>query len=76
MTGRGHPESANIAGLPAGDSEERLAEFRNGLRASSLPANLITIAFAKALTDDEVKRPQNILRRSDPKSGLKLSRFA
>ncbi len=54
-TGRGHPESANLAALPAGYIEEQLADFRNGSRTSSNPANSIMITFAKALTDDEVK---------------------
>ena len=55
-TGRGHPESGNLAGLPADYIEEQLREFRNGNRRSSLPGrsgNMIN--FAKALTDDEVK---------------------
>src|SRR5438105_12653040 len=54
-TGRGHPESANLAALPAGYIEEQLAEFRSGNRTSSNPANSIMITFAKALTDQEVK---------------------
>ena len=54
-TGSGHPESANISGLPEGYIEEQLAEFRNGSRISSNPANVVMINFAKALTDDEVK---------------------
>jgi len=55
-TGRGHPESGNLAGLPAGYIQEQIAEFRNGSRKSSLAgrsANMIM--FASALTDDEVK---------------------
>ena len=55
-TGHGHPESANVAGLPAGYIEEQLREFRNGNRKSSgagRSANMIM--FASALTDDEVK---------------------
>ena len=53
--GRGHPESANLAGLPAGYIEEQIAEFRNGSRTSSLPANSIMITMSKELTEDEVK---------------------
>jgi cytochrome c553 len=55
--GLGHPESANIAGLPAAYIEEQLREFRNGNRASSLAgrsANMIR--FAKAMTDEEIKQ--------------------
>ena len=54
-TGRGHPESANLAGLPAGYIEEQIAEFRNGTRTSSLPANSIMITMSKELSEDEVK---------------------
>jgi len=54
-TGRGHPESANIAALPEGYIEEQLAEFRNGSRGSSLPGPSIMATFAKALSDEEVK---------------------
>jgi cytochrome c553 len=54
-TGRGHPESANLAALPAGYIEEQIAEFRNGSRTSSLPANSIMITMSKELTEDEVK---------------------
>ncbi len=55
--GYGHPESANIAGLPAAYFEEQLHEFRDGNRASMLPgrsANMIR--FAKNMTDDEIKQ--------------------
>lgn len=55
--GLGHPESANLAGLPAGYIEEQLAAFRSGDRRSSLPGrsnNMIN--FAKNLTDEEVKQ--------------------
>lgn len=55
-TGHGHPELANVAGLPAGYIEEQLREFRNGNRKSSgvgRSANMIM--FASALTDDEIK---------------------
>ena len=54
-TGRGHPESANLAGLPAGYIEEQIAEFRNGTRTSSLPANSIMITMSKELSEEEVK---------------------
>jgi cytochrome c553 len=55
-TGVGHPESGNLAGLPAAYIVEQLGEFRNGNRVSSVAgrsANMIT--FSKGLTDDEVK---------------------
>lgn len=54
-SGRGHPESADIASLPAAYIEEQLAEFRTGGRESSIKARSIMNTFAKALSDDEVK---------------------
>jgi len=53
-SGRGHPESANLAGLPAGYIEEQLAQFRDGSRTSSLANRSIMVSFAKALSDEEV----------------------
>ena len=54
-SGSGHPESANISGLPAGYIIEQLAQFRDGSRTSSLPGRSIMNSFGKVLTDDEVK---------------------
>jgi cytochrome c553 len=55
--GYGHPESANIAGLPAGYIEEQLHEFANGDRASMLPGRSNNmIRFAKNMTEDEIKQ--------------------
>ena len=55
-TGSGHPESANLTGLPVGYIEEQLREFRSGNRKSSVNARSVNmIAFAGALSDDEVK---------------------
>ncbi len=54
--GLGHPESANLTGLPAGYIQEQLQQFRNGTRKSSVAARSGNmIAFSKGLTDDEVK---------------------
>ena len=56
-TGSGHPESANIAGLPAGYFEEQLHEFRDGNRASMLPGRSNNmIRFAKNMNDEEIKQ--------------------
>jgi cytochrome c553 len=55
-TGRGHPESGNLAGLPAGYIQEQITQFRDGSRKSSVAgrsANMIM--FAAALTDDDIK---------------------
>jgi len=55
-TGRGHPESGNLAGLPEGYILEQLGEFRNGNRKSSVAARSGNmIMFASALTEDEAR---------------------
>ena len=55
--GYGHPESANITGLPAPYIEEQLREFQNGNRASMLPGRSNNmIRFAKNMTDEEIKQ--------------------
>src|SRR6267142_1812067 len=67
-TGVGHPESGNLAGLPAAYVVEQLGEFRNGNRVSSVAgrsANMITVS--KALTDDEVMEGAEV---RDPHSGF------
>ena len=56
-SGHGHPESANLAGQPAGYLEEQLHEFQNGNRSSQLAgrsANMIR--FAKNMSDEEMKQ--------------------
>jgi cytochrome c553 len=56
-TGYGHPESANLTGLPAAYIEEQLHAFKSGDRRSSLPgrsANMIN--FVKAMNDADMKQ--------------------
>ena len=50
-SGLGHPESANIAGLPAAYMIRQMAEFKRDARKHSEPMNI----FAKSLTDQEVR---------------------
>jgi cytochrome c553 len=54
-SGRGHPESANLAGLPAEYIEEQMMQFRDGSRISLSAARNIMRKYAMALSDDEVK---------------------
>ncbi|MSP93726.1 MAG: c-type cytochrome [Alphaproteobacteria bacterium] len=56
-SGSGHPESANIAGLPAAYIFEQLQEFKNGNRTSMLPGRSNNmVRFAKNMTDEEMKQ--------------------
>jgi cytochrome c553 len=56
--GKGRPENAGVSGLPVSYFIQTMADFKNGARKSSdaRKANTnLMIAFAKAMTDDEVK---------------------
>ena len=56
--GKGRPENAAVAGLPAAYLTRQIQDMRNGLRGSSDPrkANtLLMIALAKAMTDAEIQ---------------------
>jgi len=55
--GKGRPENAPVAGLPAAYFMRQMHDFRDGLRSSSEPrkANtLLMIELAKAMTDEEI----------------------
>jgi cytochrome c553 len=57
-TGKGRPENAAPAGLPATYFIRQIQDFRNGLRHTADPRKPNTntmIDLAKAMTDDEVK---------------------
>ncbi len=66
-TGRGHPESGNLAHLPVDYIVEQIGQFRAGLRKSSIArrsSNMID--FAKALTDDEVREAAQYFANMPP----------
>lgn len=52
-TGDGHPESAGLAGLPAGYIVRQMAAFKTGDRANVRAG--VMIAMAQVLSDDEVR---------------------
>ena len=52
-SGGGHPESAGIAGLPAGYSVRQLQEFKSGARKGARSTAMVPIA--KALSDADFK---------------------
>ena len=56
--GKGRQENAGVAGLPVAYFIQTMNDFKNGLRKSAEPrknnTNLM-IAFAKGMTDDEIK---------------------
>jgi cytochrome c553 len=50
-SGSGHPQSANLAGLPVGYFLQQLADFKSGVRKDGLMN-----PFARDLSDDEVQQ--------------------
>jgi cytochrome c553 len=56
--GRGRPENASVAGLPAAYIVQQMADYKNGLRKSSEPRMgppALMLALAKNVTEAEVK---------------------
>src|SRR5258707_1163015 len=56
--GKGRPENAGVSGLPVAYFIQTMADFKSGARksADSRKGNTgLMIAYAKAMTDDEVK---------------------
>jgi cytochrome c553 len=53
MSGNGHPESSDLAGLPAPYIVRQMAAFKNGERKGIRATSMINIA--KAITDEDVR---------------------
>lgn len=56
--GKGRPENAGVAGLPSSYFVQTMLDFKNDMRKSADTRKANTnrmIAFAKAMTDDEIK---------------------
>jgi cytochrome c553 len=56
--GKGRPENASLAGLPAAYIIQQMADYRNGLRRSSEPRMgppSLMLTLAKAVNEDEIK---------------------
>lgn len=66
-TGNGHPESANLAGLPADYIRRQMAVFKTGQRAGPGAGAMITIA--QVISDDDVKAAAEYFSRLKPTAG-------
>ena len=54
--GAGHPESANLSGLPAEYIVRQMKDYASGARVSAPEGNPgIMVGFAKAITDEELR---------------------
>jgi cytochrome c553 len=66
-SGDGHPESAGLAGLPAGYIVRQMTAFKNGERTAGRAG--VMIAMAKVLSDDEVKAAAAYFSSLTPTAG-------
>jgi cytochrome c553 len=66
-SGDGHPESASLAGLPAGYTIRQMTAFKNGDRANARAG--VMVAMAKVLSDDEIKAAADYFAARKPTSG-------
>ena len=67
MSGNGHPESSDLAGLPAPYIVRQMAAFKNGERKGIRATNMINIA--KAITDDDVRAAADYFAALKPTPG-------
>jgi len=68
MTGSGHPESANVSGLPMAYILRQLADFKSGARKDTSRMNDI----AQALTDEEFKQAAEWMSGLKPQTWTKV----
>jgi cytochrome c553 len=67
-SGDGHPESSNLAGLPAAYIVRQMAEYRDGNRKGVRAA--VMIAMSKVLSDAEVKAAADYFASLKPAAGF------
>jgi cytochrome c553 len=73
--GPGGPENANLAGLPAAYIIRQMADFKNGLRKTSVPERgppQLMIGLAKAASGDEVRISAEYFAAIKPRSTIKV----
>ncbi len=73
--GRGGPENANIAGLPAAYIVQQLADYKSGRRSTARPKRLpqaLMIALAKQLTDDEISEAAKYFSAIKPRANIRV----
>ena len=69
-TGGGHPESANMAGLPVRYLIRSMEEYKNGNRVGLRATTMIDIA--KAMTDEEIRSSSEYFASLKPHSRQKV----
>src|SRR5690349_1053642 len=68
MSGKGHPESADISGLPAEYLIRTMNDFKTGARIDPARMN----GIAKALTDDEIRQASEWASHLKPGGWIKV----
>ncbi|HLQ89347.1 MAG TPA: cytochrome C [Xanthobacteraceae bacterium] len=66
-TGDGHPESAGIAGLPAGYIVRTLQDFRDGRRTGARAP--VMVAITKGMSDEDMKAAADYFSQIKPRPG-------
>jgi cytochrome c553 len=73
--GPGGPESASLAGLPAAYIVQQMADFRGGVRTSSVPQRgppKLMIKTAKATTEAEAEAAADYFSALTPRANIKV----
>jgi cytochrome c553 len=73
--GPGGPENASLAGLSADYIKQQMADFKNGLRKTSVPERAppqLMIALARAATDQEVRVAAEYFAALKPRATIRV----
>ncbi len=68
MSGHGHPESADLAGMPAGYIVHTMHDFKSGARIDPARMN----AIAKAMSDEEIQQAADYFAALKPGGWVKV----
>ncbi len=73
--GRGGPENANIAGLPAAYIVQQFADYRVGKRGTARPKRLpqaLMISLSKNITDEEIQEAARYFSALKPRANIRV----
>jgi cytochrome c553 len=73
--GPGGPENAALAGLSAGYIKQQMADFKSGVRKTSVPERgppQLMIALAKAASDEEIRASAEYFAALKPRAAIKV----
>ena len=73
--GRGGPENANIAGLPAAYIVQQFADYKSGRRSTARPKRLpqaLMISLSKQITDNEIREAAAYFSALKPRANIRV----